>query len=59
VNSKPATTPAKSTRAARTNDDEFQEVIVRHFDRKPAAMQAKSKSHDTVTRDGVKIISEE
>ena len=54
-----ATRPARSTRAARANDDDFQEVVVRHFDRKPAAVQAKSKNHDTVVRDGVKIISEE
>jgi hypothetical protein len=55
----PATTrSAKPARAARANDD-FQEVIVRHFDQKPAAVQAKSKNHDTVIRGGVKIISEE
>jgi hypothetical protein len=58
ANSKPAATQAAShARVARHDDD--QEVIVRHFDRKPAAVQAKSKSHDIVTRDGVKIISEE
>jgi hypothetical protein len=57
---KPATTrPATSTKATRADEDDFQEVVVRHFDRKPAAVQAKSKNHDTVTRDGVKIISEE
>lgn len=56
---KPATTrSARRAKAAHANDD-FQEVIVRHFDQKPAAVQAKSKNHDRVTRDGVKIISEE
>jgi hypothetical protein len=55
---KPAPTQAAShARAAR--QDDYQEVVVRHFDQKPASVQAKTKNHDTVTRDGVKIISEE
>ncbi len=53
---KPATT-ARVRRAAEVSDDD-QEVIVRHFDRKPVSQQAKAKTHDSV-RGGVKIISEE
>ena len=49
--------PASHARPARHDDD--QEVVVRHFDQKPASVQAKTKNRDTVTRDGVKIISEE
>lgn len=46
------------TRGAITSVDGDQEVIVRHFNQKPSAEQAKAKTHDNV-RDGVKIISEE
>lgn len=53
-----AARPAKPTKA-RPADDDFQEVVVRHFNRKPATVEAKSKNHETVIRDGVKIISEE
>ena len=45
---------ADQVRRASTYDDKGPEVIVRHFDQKPVAEQARTK-----TRDGVKIISEE
>jgi len=51
-----AASHASRVRAARDQDD--REVIVRHFNQKPAAEQAKAKNHENV-RDGVKIISEE
>lgn len=49
---------ASRARAVSARHDDDQEIVVRHFDQKPAAEQAKAKTHD-VTRDGVKIISEE
>lgn len=47
-----------ATRAIRSYSDDDREVVVRHFDQKPANEQAKAKNRD-LTRDGVKIISEE
>lgn len=55
---KPKPALAHPTRAVRSHSDDDQEVIVRHFDQKPSAEQAKAKNRD-LSRDGVKIISEE
>jgi hypothetical protein len=44
--------------SARSHVDDDQEIVVRHFNQKPSAEQARAKTHNGV-RDGVKIISEE
>ncbi|HEU5403306.1 MAG TPA: hypothetical protein VFU86_18265 [Terriglobales bacterium] len=54
---KPTVSGHPSHTRAVTGSEDDQEVIVRHFDRKPASIQAKAKSHES--RDGVKVISEE